>query len=40
VLPDFFIGAHAATSGWPLMSRDRARFTTYFPGLRVIAPDS
>ena len=40
VLPDFFIGAHAATNRWALLSRDRARYTTYFPTLRVIAPDS
>ena len=38
VLPDFFIGAHAAVEGWPLLTRDPARFTTYFPGLRVLAP--
>jgi predicted nucleic acid-binding protein len=38
VLPDFFIGAHAAVEGWPLLTRDAARFSTYFPGLRVIAP--
>lgn len=40
VLPHFFIGAHAAVNGWPLLSRDAARFKTYFPALRVIAPDS
>ena len=40
VLPDFFIGAHAAVNGWPLLSRDAARFKTYFPTLRVIAPGS
>jgi predicted nucleic acid-binding protein len=40
VLPDFFIGAHAAVNGWPLLSRDAARFKTYFPTLRVIAPNS
>ena len=38
VPPDFFIGAHAAVQGWPLLTRDAARFTTYFPGLRVVAP--
>jgi predicted nucleic acid-binding protein len=38
VLPGFFIGAHAAVQGWPLLARDASRFRTYFPGLVVIAP--
>ena len=38
VLPDFFIGAHAAVEDWPLLTRDASRFPTYFPGLKVIAP--
>jgi len=40
VLPDFFIGAHAAVSGYPLVSRDKGRFSTYFPGVELIIPES
>ncbi len=38
VLPDFFIGAHAAVDGWPLLTRDASRFQTYFPTLNVLQP--
>ncbi|MCF6202827.1 MAG: PIN domain-containing protein [Methylococcaceae bacterium] len=39
VLPDFFIGAHAAVSGYPLMTRDKGRFSSYFPHLDLIMPE-
>lgn len=38
-LPDFFIGAHAQVEGLPLLTRDTARYKTYFPAVRLIAPD-
>ncbi len=39
VLPDFFIGAHAAVAGMALLTRDPRRYRNYFPGLKLICPD-
>jgi len=39
VLPDFFIGAHAAVTQFPLLTRDPRRYRTYFSGITLIAPD-
>ncbi len=38
VLPDFFIGAQAATENWTLLTRDSSRYRTYFPRLQLLAP--
>jgi predicted nucleic acid-binding protein len=38
VLPDFFIGAHAAVAQLPLLTRDVRRYRSYFPTVRLIAP--
>lgn len=37
-LPDFYIGAHAAIAGLAVLTRDAARYRTYFPKLEVLAP--
>lgn len=38
VLPDFLIGAHAAVTGRPLLTRDPRRIATYLPGAELISP--
>jgi predicted nucleic acid-binding protein len=38
LLPDFYIGAHAAVAGYTLLTRDARRYRHYFPTLRIVAP--
>jgi predicted nucleic acid-binding protein len=37
-LPDFFIGAHASALRIPVLTRDAARYRTYFPEVEMVAP--
>ena len=37
--PDFYIGSHAASAGFGLLTRDARRYRTYFPTLPLIAPE-
>ncbi len=37
-LPDFYIGAHAEAEGLTLVTRDAARYRTYFPTVKLMAP--
>jgi predicted nucleic acid-binding protein len=38
VLPDFFVGAHAAVLGCGILTRDPSRYRSYFPTVELIAP--
>ena len=38
VLADFFVGAHAAVLGCPLLTRDPRPYATYFPTVPLITP--
>ena len=38
VLADFFVGAQAAVLGCPILTRDAARYRTYFPSVSLIVP--
>ena len=38
-LPDFYIAAHAATTGRTLLTRDRPRHVELLPSLVVVSPD-
>jgi hypothetical protein len=38
VLADFFIGAHAAVAGYPVLTRDTQRYAAYFPGVSLVSP--
>ena len=40
VLPDFYIGAQAAVHQWPLVSRDKGRYSSYFPTVHLVMPDT
>jgi hypothetical protein len=37
-LPDFYIGAHAEAEGMTLLTRDAARYRSYFPKVKLITP--
>jgi predicted nucleic acid-binding protein len=38
LLPDFYIGAHAAVAGMLLLTRDATRYRSYYPTLELVCP--
>jgi predicted nucleic acid-binding protein len=38
VLPHFFIGAHAAVLDCAILTRDAARYRSYFPTVELLTP--
>ena len=39
-IADFYIGAHASVAGYHLLTRDAARYRSYFPQLALITPST
>ena len=39
-LPDFLIGAHAEVENCAILTRDPARYRSYFPMLEIISPET
>jgi len=40
ILAAFFIGAHAAVSRLPVLTRDTQRYQTYFPTVKMVSPNA
>ncbi|NNG72567.1 type II toxin-antitoxin system VapC family toxin [Rhizobium laguerreae] len=40
ILPDFFIGAHAAIRGYRILTRDLSGYRSYFPSVDLITPET
>ena len=38
VLADFYIGAQAQAEGWAILTRDAARYKTYFADVKLVCP--